>query len=77
MNIRTELETAFASYEANDLKAAHAKVIAIIENFPDIAPAYQLLSLILRKTGNMNGAFEASQRALKSDPENAEYHNSL
>ena len=77
MNIRTELETAFASYKANDLKAAHAKVIAIIENFPDIAPAYQLLSLILRKTGNMNGAFEASQRALKLDPENAEYHNSL
>jgi len=70
MNIRSELEQAYTAYADEDLKT-------IIETFPETASAYQLLSLILRKTGNMNGAFEAIKRALEHDPENAEYHNSL
>ena len=77
MNIRKELEAAVAAYEAKDLKAAHTKTIAIIEAFPDTASAYQLLSLILRQSGNMNGAFEAIKKALELEPKNAEYHNSL
>ena len=77
MNIQKELESAYDAYKSNDFEGAHAKVMAIIDALPETAPAYQLLSLILRKTGNMNGAFEAIQRALKFEPKNAEYHNSL
>lgn len=77
MNIRKELEAALKAYNAKDLQAAHGKVVAIIEAFPETAAAYQILSLILRQSGNLNGAFEAIQRALKIEPNNAEYHNSL
>ena len=77
MDIRKELEAAVAAYDAKDLKGAHAKAMAIIEAFPDTAAAYQILSRVLRQSGNMNGAFEAIKKALELEPKNAEYHNSL
>ena len=77
MNIRTELDLANSAYEAEDFESAHKTLMAVIEAFPETAQAYQLLSLILRKSGNLKGAFDAIQRAITLEPDNAEFQNSL
>jgi uncharacterized protein (TIGR02466 family) len=77
MNIRKDMQEALEAYEAQDYALAHSKVIGVIETFPEAAHAYQMLSLILRKTGNMKGAFEAIKRAVALKPDNAEFQNSF
>lgn len=67
----------FALFVANDAEGAISKYREALEVAPDLAIAWNGLSIALAKLGDLDAAVEAAQKLVDLDPDDALSHTNL
>jgi len=74
---RSLYKQGFAAFTDGDTETALSKYREAIALDPELAIAWNALSLALRKSGDIDGALDAARRLIELEPDDALSHTNL